>query len=956
MSRATTPYEIIALGDTQYYTYDAPPNLLTSQNTWIKNNLSAENIAFVSQLGDITDDGTKSYYWNNASAAMAILDGPGPNGVVPYSVNFGNHDLYSPSGPANCVTYFGPTRYQNYSWFGGASPDSLSSYQKFTAGGITYLHLNLKFASDAATFSWAQSVLNANPNMPTIVTNHDYLGDGFLGRSSNGNNTWNNLVYSNPQIFMVLCGHNWPSRHEMDTNIAGNKVIELQNDFQETTHGGDAWLQKLVFDPDAGQIRVETYSPTLNAFQTDHYSQLSYSATFSPTGVMINNEITPTQRYWNGGGLNNWTTAANWGGTAPSTGELLTFRSSTNLNTTNDFTAGIFAGILIDTGAGAFTLNGNAVTLTGDFLNANYGAGHDTILNLPIIINSARQFNTGDVTVTANGIISGTGSLAKTGGGTLVLAAANTYSGGTTILGGAIAVANTAAIPGSLNIVSGGLHFRFPSGSNTAYNKDVSLPSAANDCFWVLNPSTPTTVRLTGKISGGAAGAVYNLVDSGASGNHNNILVLDNPANDLQGIIYMDRGTLGITSNAALGNVSEIRIDTWNLNGQFRFDANNIALPAGRTIQLVTTGQPGYIAPINVQGYNAAIAGPIYGVGKLVKLGGGALTLSGSNSYSGGTTVSAGTLIAANSSALGAGGVSIGAGASLNFSFPSGSATTLANGIILPAAGTQEFILYNPSLPTSVRLTGRITGGAAGQTYRLVDSGTALNHNNILILDNAFNDFKGNIEMWRGTLAFTSNGALGNTSNKIFLSTENVNGALRFDANNITVGPYRQIILYGSDRPFPVNVQNFTATIACPITGGSSGTTFLKQGSGNLILSAANTFLGTTNIADGTLTLDATGQIFDSAIENNGSFVVAGGTDHEVLRIFGMGTTSVTDLSTTLTTSSIIQNALIINNVSQSLMPLAISPDESAAKSVPEPGTFALLALAALGALLLKAR
>ncbi|MCC6127001.1 MAG: autotransporter-associated beta strand repeat-containing protein [Pirellulales bacterium] len=952
-THATAPYEIIALGDTQYYNYYSPPNLLGGQNTWIKNNLAAENIVFVSHMGDVTDDGTNVSFWNNASASMSILDGPGPDGVVPYSVNFGNHDLYAPSGPANCAAYFGPSRYQNYAWHGGSAPDSLSFYQKFTAGGITYLHLNLKFAPDAAAFNWAKGVLDANPNLPAIVTTHDYLGDGFLGRSSNGNNTWNNLVYANPQIFMVLCGHNWPPRHEMDTNVAGKKVVALQVDYQEVTHGGDAWLQKIVFDPDAGQIRVKTYSPTLDAYQSDHYSEFSYSASISPTGVTIHNEISPTQRYWNGGGAPNanWTTAANWGGTAPSAGELLTFRGAANLVTINDFPAGTgFAGILIDTGAGAFTLSGNAVALTGDFLNANYSSGHDTILNLPIAIDSARQFNTGDVTVTANGVIGGTGSLTKTGGGTLVLAAANTYTGDTTVLCGAIAVANAAAIPGNLNIVSGSLHFKFPSGSNTTYAKDVTLPAAANDCFWVLNPSSFTTVRLTGKISGGAPGAEYNLADSGASGNHKNILVLDNPANDFQGIIYMSRGTLGFTSNAALGNASEIRIDTWNANGQLRFDADNITLPAGRSIRLVTTGQPGYLAPINVQGYNAAIAGPILGIGLLSKMGAGTLTLSGANSYTGGTTVNAGTLIAANGNALGTAGVTISAGAALNFSFPSGSSTTIANHIALPTAGSQQFTIINPAGSTSVRLTGKISGGAAGQTYRLVDSGAALNHDNVLILDNALNDFRGNIEMWRGTLAFTSNAALGYSTNKIFLSTEDTGGALRFDANNITIGSTRQIVLYNADRPFPVNLQNYTGTIACPITGGSAGATLLKRGTGNLILAGSNTFLGTTEIVEGTLTLDATGQIPNSPILNGGSFVVAGGTSHSVPYITGSGTTSVLGAGTILATASIVQSGLILSS-SQSAMILCSFDGESAAASVPEPNSWLLTAFAGIASI-----
>jgi autotransporter-associated beta strand protein len=54
------------------------------------------------------------------------------------------------------------------------------------------------------------------------------------------------------------------------------------------------------------------------------------------------------------------------------------------------------------------------------------------------------------------------------------------------------------------------------------------------------------------------------------------------------------------------------------------------------------------------------VSGAISGAKPLTKIGAGALILSGSNTYSGGTTISSGTLQVGNSSALGAGGLSIG--------------------------------------------------------------------------------------------------------------------------------------------------------------------------------------------------------------------------------------------------------------------------------------------------------
>src|SRR5689334_15215609 len=61
---------------------------------------------------------------------------------------------------------------------------------------------------------------------------------------------------------------------------------------------------------------------------------------------------------WNGGGGDShWTTANNWGGTAPVAGDALIFAGATSLNPNDDFANGtIFNGITFNAGAGSFTV------------------------------------------------------------------------------------------------------------------------------------------------------------------------------------------------------------------------------------------------------------------------------------------------------------------------------------------------------------------------------------------------------------------------------------------------------------------------------------------------------------------------------------------------------------------------------------------------------------------------
>jgi hypothetical protein len=71
------------------------------------------------------------------------------------------------------------------------------------------------------------------------------------------------------------------------------------SDYQGRANGGDGWLRTLEFSPANNQIRVRTYSPSLNQFETDANSDftLSYDMTPNPnvppvTSVGPDQEIT----------------------------------------------------------------------------------------------------------------------------------------------------------------------------------------------------------------------------------------------------------------------------------------------------------------------------------------------------------------------------------------------------------------------------------------------------------------------------------------------------------------------------------------------------------------------------------------------------------------------------------------------------------------------------------------
>jgi diacylglycerol kinase family enzyme len=296
----TLQFTVAVLPDTQKYS-EQQLQPFFDQTQWIANNADSENIAFVSHVGDVVENGAQyESEWVFADAAMDILDGTD----IPYSVTIGNHD-YDIAGTHSTVNRFagldaagnvdpllvdksfGPSRYEGESWFLGASDDLLNYCQIFTADGQDYLHINLEWEPRLSSVEWAQQQIDAHPELPVILSTHyfiDPLVDGhFLTTYSddglNGEELFQALVYPNPQIFMVLSGHNteW---HEVSTDEAGFQVIEIMTDYQSRVNGGNGWMQLIGFDPDLNRIDVQTYSPTLDQFELDGNSQFSFDFDF----------------------------------------------------------------------------------------------------------------------------------------------------------------------------------------------------------------------------------------------------------------------------------------------------------------------------------------------------------------------------------------------------------------------------------------------------------------------------------------------------------------------------------------------------------------------------------------------------------------------------------------------------------------------------------------------------
>lgn len=290
--RNEKPYAIVVIPDTQVYA-DRLPEIFEMQTAWIADNKDERNIVFVTHVGDIVDMPRDDRQWRNADRALRNLDG-----VVPYSVIPGNHDLNDDGSAPMFRKYFPEERLkQSHTWRGsftdntelygaGSAFAEKNSYHLFSAGGQDYLAIGLEFCPPARVVAWASSLLDRYQSRQAIITTHSFL-TGKAGRQNftacvkynseglmAGAELWHELIEAKKHrnIAFFLSGHDiW-----METGgarrtdyVDGRPVHQLLSNYQHFINGGNGYLRLMTFYPGERKVKIETYSPYLDAYKTD---------------------------------------------------------------------------------------------------------------------------------------------------------------------------------------------------------------------------------------------------------------------------------------------------------------------------------------------------------------------------------------------------------------------------------------------------------------------------------------------------------------------------------------------------------------------------------------------------------------------------------------------------------------------------------------------------------------
>ncbi|WP_338287257.1 autotransporter-associated beta strand repeat-containing protein [Luteolibacter sp. LG18] len=451
----------------------------------------------------------------------------------------------------------------------------------------------------------------------------------------------------------------------------------------------------LVWNAATGATSYKIYRKT-----TGSYAQVGTSSTLSYTDGSLTNGTTyyyvvsgvnsygesaqstavaamPASNTWIAAPTSlNWSLAANWGGYAPVNNAALTFGSSSATNLTNDLSGLTLGGVTFNSGASAFTISGNAITLTGDIANNSTTA---QVLNLDMTLVGTRTMTANTGAITLGGSLGDAGmnaSIIKAGTGTLTLSNTNTYTGGTTVNAGTLVVTGSAPMGSGTVTLNGGT---LQLGGATVYNTIV-VPTGVTANLVKSSAST-----LAGNLTGGGtvieSGNVNSLVLSGDNTGFTGTFNSQNSG----GTNRLKLATLNSGSASAawiFNNTVSAGTATSFGNGTISFGslagAGGIRNDVGSSTATLRIGDLG--TDSNFSGSISSSPGNV----ALTKVGAGSLTISGGIGLTGTTSINAGIYNVTGTSG-GSGAVNIASGATLaGTGSVAGTVTAAAGSLVSP--------------------------------------------------------------------------------------------------------------------------------------------------------------------------------------------------------------------------------------------------------------------------------
>jgi autotransporter-associated beta strand protein len=466
--------------------------------------------------------------------------------------------------------------------------------------------------------------------------------------------------------------------------------------------------------------------------------------------------------------------------------------------------------------------------------------------------------------ITMSQPITGAGSMTKAGAGTLILGAANTYAGGTTIAAGTLRITHALALQNSTVALNGGtldlnnlaasLGGLAGTGNVDLKGTVLTLGGSNQDSSFAGNIVSTSGVASVEKVGTGT----INLTG----------------ANTYSGGTVLKNGALGITTDSNIGgSTSAITFS----GGLLRINGTTLTSMGSHVVNW-STFNGGF--DIDNSGNTFTVSQTISGAGTMTKRGAGRLVLSStSNAYAGGTRLEGGSLQISALSSIG--------GSTAAITFAGGILRTSGTTITSIATNNVNWSTFDGGFDIST------SGATLTLTNSIAGSGSMTKLGSGTLRMNVANTYTGDTNLNAGTLTVAHVDALaqtnlvpgGGTLAIASVSSMNVGGIK--GSGGLALGA------------FPVNVgsNDQDTTYSGVLSGSSASSQFNKVGAGTLTLTGASTYSRPIVIKEGIIAVSTvaasgsnsplgTGASASSLVLDGGKLVYNSGSSGSTNRLF----------------------------------------------------------------------
>jgi T5SS/PEP-CTERM-associated repeat protein/autotransporter-associated beta strand protein len=352
--------------------------------------------------------------------------------------------------------------------------------EKLGIGTTTLTSANSTFSGkvnvNAGTLQMGASLANASftVNGGTLGGSNITLGDVVInsggaiapgnspGTITTGNMTWNGGGSYKWELASVngTAGTDWDLiRSSGSLTINATSGDRFTISLASFGNGTLAGVKKASWE-------IGNFTTGITGFDKNKFSLNSTSMTGSRGGYYVSLgggnttlllNYKKTSAIWNTSS-GDWTTLSQWdANTPPTEGDAVEFSGSGGIST-NNFASGNLSeisGLTFTSSAnGSYTINGNALTLGADGIVNDSNSTQTVAIGLTL--NASQTFAANTANLIVSGSISGNASLTKAGNQTLTLSGSNSYTGGTTISAGTLALGGTAgSVSGNIAVNAG---------------------------------------------------------------------------------------------------------------------------------------------------------------------------------------------------------------------------------------------------------------------------------------------------------------------------------------------------------------------------------------------------------------------------------------------------------------------------------------------------------------------